>query len=84
MLLNQNLWTLETVWIPSSLAASHSRVPSYKDTYLIILKLNLLMLKYFLNFKVISKTHLKKVKEGNITKFCIVAVQSAGCGIKHK
>ena len=29
--------------------------------------------------------NLKKVRgEGNIAKFCIVAVQSAGSGIKHK
>ena len=46
---------------------SHSRA-GYLHSYLIVLKLNLLMLNYFLNFKVISKSLWKRQIQSKLKK----------------
>ena len=61
MLLKQSLWTMEGYFF------SHSRA-GYLHSYLIVLKLNLLMLNYFLNFKVISKSLWKRLIQSKLKK----------------
>ena len=60
---------------------SHSRA-GYLHSYLIVLKLNLLMLNYFLNFKVISKTLWESLIQRKLKKR--KCYKSSECSIRNK